>query len=435
MKLRSEMLGAFAVSVIAILPLGAHGAATSAPGGGELRVTLPFDLVDVLDGAKFKIRVPANWNGSLLVYVQGTKSGAAPPEPIVAPLKLPGSDAPLEGTLLARGYALAASEVSTLDWQIKASVQDTLALTAYFRARVGEPKRVILWGNSLGGLVTIRMLEDYPRSFDGGIALSAPALGFCRRYDALLDVSLAYAAAFGWPEDAWGPVGNPKSGLNFTTEVNPKVNWPKPDGSNRGGWEFIRMVNGLAPESFWQTDPITGYTGFFLQIYFAVMNRAGAQDWAGGPVAQNGNHQYTLTRDEKQYLAGLGLQPDELLARMNSQTEIQASARARDYVGRFADPRGALTKPMLTLHTTMDALADVRYESAYRKMVEDAGAPDWLVQAFVPVVGHNGFTAAQILAALAAMESWLDNGAKPGAAAFPESLGFDNKYVPPPYPY
>ena len=51
-------------------------------------------------------------------------------------------------------------------------MQDTFALTAYFRGRVGDPKRIILWGSSLGGLVAVRLMEDHPRSFDGAIATS-----------------------------------------------------------------------------------------------------------------------------------------------------------------------------------------------------------------------------------------------------------------------
>ncbi|MEK7404583.1 MAG: hypothetical protein AAB225_05700 [Acidobacteriota bacterium] len=405
--------------------------------GSSLRVTLPFDLVDTLDGAKFKIRVPANWNGTLLVYVRSTKTAAAPspPEPALVPPVLPGSDAPLEETLLSRGFALAASEIAHSDWQAKAGVQDTLALTTYFRGRVGDPKRVVLWGSALGALVSLRLMEDHPRSFDGAIATCPPAAGLPRRFDLLLDFGLAYAVVFGWPDDAWGPIGNLRSGLNFATDVNPKVNWPKPDGSNRGGWEFIRLVNGLASDPFWKNDPIYGNPGFLINMAFTTWDRANAQDWAAGPVAQNLDHRYSLTSDEKKYLAGLGVQADDLLAKMNARTNIYASASARDYVTRFGDVRGRLTKPVLVLHTTLDTIADVRHASAYRKTVEDWRCLENLAQAYVPVFGHNAFTAKQLLAALAAMESWLDTGTKPGAAAFPEELGFDNAFVPPPFPY
>ncbi len=427
---------AFAVAaLLAIAWLAAPPAWAQALPGSALRVTLPFDLVDILDDAKYKIRVPANWNGTLLVYTQGAKMGPPLPEPRLVPLVLPGSDAPLEETLLSRGYALAASEISPDDNQAKAAVQDTFALTVYFRGRVADPKRVILWGNSLGGLAAVRLMEDYPRSFDGAIAISAPVAGAPRSLDRFLDFSLAYALVFGWPDDAWGPVEALRPGLDFATDVNPLVNWPKPDGSNRGRWEFIRLVTGSNSDSFWKTDPIFGNPGFALNMAFATWYRALTQDWAAGPVAQNINHRYSLTSDEKRYLAGLGVQADDLLAKMNARTNIAASPRARDYVERFGSVHGTLMKPVLTLHTTLDALADSRHESAYRKTVEDSRAMENLVQAYASALGHNAFTAKQLLAALAAMESWLDTGKRPGASAFPEALGFDNAYVPPPWPY
>jgi hypothetical protein len=197
------------------------------PWGGPLRVSLPLDLVDTLDGVTFKIRTPGNWNGTLLLYLQGTKTGPAPPEPMLVPPVLPGSQPPLEDTLLSRGYALAASQVSTAEWQQKAEVQDTFALMSYFRGRVGEPKRVILLGTSLGGLAALRLIEENPRSFDAALATCAPAAGTPLRWDRSLSFALAYAAVFGWP-DEWGPINDLKEGINFARDVNPKVSWPNP---------------------------------------------------------------------------------------------------------------------------------------------------------------------------------------------------------------
>ena len=79
-----------------------------------------------------------------------------------------------------------------------------------------------------------------------------------------------------------------------------------------------------------------------------------------------------------------------------------------------------LRQPTLTMHTTMDGLAEVAHESAYRAQVEGWGRQDRLVQVYVKAVGHCAFTSAQLLAALEAMERWLDTGTRPDASFVPE---------------
>jgi pimeloyl-ACP methyl ester carboxylesterase len=313
--------------------------------------------------------------------------------------------------------------------------QDSLALTSYFRGRVGDPTRVILWGTSAGGLFALKMIEEFPRAFDGAIVTCAPVVGTARNWDFKLDFSLAYAVAFGWPADKWGPLEDLREGLIFQRDVLPNMEAPKPDGSNRGGWEFIRLVTGFPTEAFWGTDPMWGVPGWMANILFATQQRAAAESAAAGPVAQNLDHHYTLKPEDKTYLAGLGINADELLAKMNARTDIRAAPYARSYVERFGALRGMLTRPALTLHNTMDTLAHVSFESAYRAQVEWWGCQDRLVQVYVKGMGHCAFTSAQLLATLDAMERWLDTGTRPDASFFPEDKGFDNKFVPPPWPY
>jgi pimeloyl-ACP methyl ester carboxylesterase len=404
------------------------------PWGGPLRVTLPFNLVDSLDGARFKIQIPVTWNGTLLIYLQGSKTGAAPAEPIVAPPVLPGSAAPLTDTLLSRGYALAASQVATSEWQQKAEFQDTLALTSYFRGRIGEPKRIVLLGTSLGGLAALRLIEEYPRSYDAAIATCAPAAGTPRRMDRMLDFALAYAAVFGWPE-AWGSIEDLRPGLSFVKDVNPVVKWPKPDGSNRGAWEFIRLISGFSSDAFWMTDPIQGFPGYMLSMLWTTQQREAIESWATGPIVQNFDHRYSLSAADKASLANLGIDADDLLGKMNSRAPITTCDRCRDFTYRFATVRGWLTKPAITMHTIGDGLAEINNEGYYRDAVASWGYSTNLAQAFVKGVGHCAFTSTQILTALGAMEKWLDTGTRPDASSFPEAQGFDNSFVPPPWPY
>jgi pimeloyl-ACP methyl ester carboxylesterase len=398
-------------------------------------LALPCDIAGELNGAAFKIRIPANWNRTLLVYLLGVKSPSNnPTEPPLVPPVLRNSEPPLEQTLLSRGYALAGTLVATQDMQLKEEVQDALALTAYLRGRVGDPDRVIVWGTSLGGLAALRLIEDFPRAFDAGIATCAPGAGMAKNMDLRLDFLLAYAAAFGWP-DEWGTLGDLRTGLDFARDVNPKVQWPKPDGSNRGAWEFVRLVNGYSSDAFWNADPMWGSTGFGSTMWMATHLRESFEGWAAGPFTQNLDRRYTLKADENAYLNSLGVNADDLLAKMNARANIAASPRSRDFMERFGGVRGTPRRPVLTLHTTVDPTADVRHESAYRSLVETSGCSENLLQTYVDGVGHCAFTSRQLLTALAAVERWLETGVRPDSSFFPAAEGFNSGFVPAPYPY
>ena len=143
---------------------------------------------------------------------------------------------------------------------------------------------------------------------------------------------------------------------------------------------------------------------------------------------------YELTVEEKNYLAGLGLNADELLLWMNLHTNIAADPAARKQMEKN-DPTGKLRKPVLTMHGIFDPMLPVSHEAVYRDLVSAWGRDVMLVQSYVNTPGHGSFPAGQYLSVLAAMEHWLDTGIRPDAALFPTSEGFDTAFVPPPWPY
>jgi len=409
-------------------------AATPVAGQVPTAVALPADIQSELDGVPYRIRVPANWDGTLIVYAHGYGEAALP-------LALAPLPADVEA-LLAKGFALAASRFgggvpvppqTVGGYQVKQGMQNTVALTGAFKEIVGQPLRTIVWGKSLGGLMALGLIEKFPGLYDGAVALCAAGAGTPRRFDHFLDITLAYKAAFGWEAD-WGSPGDLRDDLNYMTDVLPHVPAVAP---NFGLWEFIRLVSRLPNDNYY-VNPV-GLPERGQNLYFAFAVRAELERRAGGPVAENVGREYTLSDNDKAYLAGLGVNADALLAEMNAMTSITSDRNARNYAAHYFDPSGDIRRPVLTVHTTGDALAPPNHESAYCTTVAQAGNGDLLMQQFTAgyrtpsgtiVNGHCTFTSAQNVAGIDAMVSWLDTGNRPGAF-FPASLGFLPGYVPP----
>jgi pimeloyl-ACP methyl ester carboxylesterase len=435
-------LRACIVTVAAVLALfapvgaGPMPAAPLATAVSLAAVSLPADLNGTLNGVPYRIRVPANWNGTLLVYAH-----AYAETPLVPVLVPTGAD---EAALLGKGFALAASRFQGSvpmpglpnnmegGWTTKYALQDIVALTTAFGDMVGAPRRTMIWGKSMGGLITLGAVEKFPGLFDAAIALCPPAAGTPRVQDHKLDVTLAYAVAFGW-NDAWGRPGALRPDLDFMSEINPTVQGQLGD-EWKGRWEFLRLVNGIPSDrSFYAPRNYRGDT-----LYMAIMPRVDLDRRAGGYAAENIGRVYTLTGDEKAYLWNtFGLDAEPLLARMNEQAIYRSDRNARNYAEHYLDPTGVIRRPVLTLHTTGDALAIPNNESAYFEAVEARGNLDLLVQQFTAGNGamntHCTFTSAQDLAAVDAMMHWLDTGERPGDSFFPLGLGFVRPYAANPW--
>ncbi len=406
-------------------------------------VPLPADLQGELNGQAYRIRVPGNWNGTLLVYSYGYAEGyeLVP----LTPLGLNSSGGPDEAALLGKGYALAgirAAGAVTIPggmglagFNMKERIQSQVALVSLFRDTVGQPERTIAWGKSMGGLVALALIEKHPGLFDGAVPLCAPAAGTPRMFDGKLDIVLSFKQAFGWRE-AWGTPGALRSDLNAYTEVIPfAIDLEQTDAARaHWAWEFLRIVNRIPDDPSLYQGPLN----FRYQvIWLAFAPLPDMERRAGGRAVQNAGREYSMTTDEIEYLKTLGEDPEPYLAAMNAE-RIYADRNARNYVEYYYNPSGQIARPVLMLHTTHDAAAIPENEGAYRELVGDQKHSGFLLQEYStgnPAGNtHCTFMPAQYIAAIDAMAGWLVTGQKPDATVFSETAGFDTDFVPGDWP-
>ena len=385
----------------------------------------------------------------------------------------------LRDELLERGYALASSDYKPdsrfitegkLAWIIEDGYRDTIALTLQarrlLRATRGHlPQRTIHWGRSQGSGIGFKLDEkNVSRLYDGFIEGCTIGAGAPLSWDFGLIFAVAFDTAFqsqgGWPA-TWGDVGggNIPETISFVDDVVPVVVTLLQNPANFPLFEFVRLVSGIPEQEFYPPgvlppDPAVlqqlglppglaeagseQFNWLFISMLFMTEVRDDLEGTAkaNGRIAQNLNHTYSLSDPAKAYLAALSggaLDADVLLDAMNQRPKYRATPRARDYVKRYYETTGKLRHKTLTMHGKLDGLAIPANETVLKDRAIVRRKAANLVQVFTEASGHCNFTAQQWSNTIDAMNSWLDTGEKPDASFF-EAPGFDNYFVPPPWP-
>ena len=72
--------------------------------------------------------------------------------------------------LLTHGYALAGSSAS-IGWRVHEALPEQIEVLDTFDTLIGQPRRRIAWGHSLGGLISAGLLQRYPERFSGALVM------------------------------------------------------------------------------------------------------------------------------------------------------------------------------------------------------------------------------------------------------------------------
>jgi pimeloyl-ACP methyl ester carboxylesterase len=155
----------FVLLSLLVLPLSAAPSASPAPRPkpsakpAPKPVALPAVDEGEIEGAKFAIARPLTWNGSVLLIAHGLR---AETDPLIADLF---PDRLAYKTLRDEGWIIAKTSYRRNGMIIADAVADIENLRAYIAKTSGDPKRVLVEGDSLGGLIATIIAEQPPGDF------------------------------------------------------------------------------------------------------------------------------------------------------------------------------------------------------------------------------------------------------------------------------
>jgi len=377
-------------SVLALLAPGAHATREftgSTPGG-----------------AAFRIAVPDAWrSGDPLVVVNHGYNFQVDDDPDLTPL------APL---LLSQGYAVAASGYRQRGWALFTALDDNAELVARFKAEVGTPGQLLAVGGSMGGLISLKMIDDARFSNLAGVyALCAPTDAEAA-WNSAFDLRLAYDAVCDEVNGADLPTGSA----------------PYPWALDEDQLPESLDDFGSAPEVLQTLVPVVACTGLGLNT---ALRTDGQKERLASLM------RYAQTTDENFFATNLayaifGLSdivraPDKLAGRnpfdsryagsffgttpaidarlpvIAPETEARfdfakasVPARAQNRVAR-----GATTTPIVALYTLRDEL--VRTYHAH----EIVGTKTLKAKVFETTPSHCGFTEAEVVGGWEALKDTI----------------------------
>ncbi len=349
-------------------------------------------------GAGYRMEVPADWNGDLVVWSHGYRGEG---------LELTVDNGPIRRYLIENGYAWASSSYSKNSYDVSVGVQDTHAVTMLFNSKVGKPERRYLIGASMGGHITGVTIEQYRNLFDGALPVCG-VMGDYELFDFFLDANVTAQALAG--VDSGFPVGD-----NYISEDIPAIRSALEDFP--GTFPFTLNTNGAAWKSLIEIEtggdrPVydqgflfwNGFAGDFL---LELGTGDGTLARSPGMALDNADKVYQVDDDP-------ALSPLEI-ALNDSVTRVAQDPQGRHPNGLAQVPviSGDISIPVLSMHTLGDLFVPFMMQQRYAERVADQGASDLLVQRAIRDVGHCAFSPDEWTTAFADLVTWVEDGVRP----------------------
>ena len=390
------------ISALAARPAAAQALPETTPCPEAIAATATCYLAKQESGAYLLAAMPKTWNGNLIVFAHGGPA-VVPPTPSSSQ-----GDLAKYAIGVKRGFAWIASSYRREGYGVQMAAEDTENARKFFIASIAKPKRTILHGASYGGLVGAKLLEKSAKNADGSVNYdgvffnSGAVAGAILNYEFRADLHAVYQYYCGnlpRPAETQYPLwmGLPTDSKMTLKEMGARVD----------------ECTGIAKPANMRTEQqkqnlanIIGVMRFPERMLVRHMQAAlfVFRDIAQGVTSAHSAFSNLDVRYQ-------GSSDDAALNRGVARFSADASAVAA--LKADGEPTGALSVPVVSIHSMNDPQAAVESQAAYRTKVNAAGNGARLVQAYTDENEHTAQSDPELAAGLDALMQWIEKSEKP----------------------
>lgn len=338
-------------------------------------------------GAPYRIVIPDDWNGDLVVLLHGY---VFPELPLTLPPQGHEIFLPLTAGLNERGFAVAYSAYRVNGYAVREGLRDTRYLISLAEKLLGRPMDTYLLSYSMGTHIGQSMLERGPKQFSGMLGVCAAVGGASLQNHYFHDARVLFD--YFYREALQGNVLT--SDMDYFTEVLPAVIGaiqlnPFP------AIELASVIN-LA----W-TSPQELVEGIVSALVLAGGGTNELQAVARG-----------VSYDNQEQVYGGSLNDDSLNALVG---RFQGDPQALRYMQQYYDPTGKLPDvPIFHLHTSRDPIVPLNlHVPAFQDLLDQHGSNDQYQLRVFDRFGHCQMLPEEVLAGFDELVDWARLGIKP----------------------
>ncbi len=387
-------------------------AAMAAAPGDVTAMSTTSRWAGVLNGAGYRVEVPANWNGKLVMYAHGyAGTGAA----------LNVQNVAIRRHLIQNGYAWAASSYSKNYYDVRVGVEDTNALALEFTKIAARnlrtlvaPTRIYITGFSMGGHITAAAIEDEAKanainkvSYNGAVPMCG-VMGDTALFDQFAAIQVTAQALSGvpsYPTDKFSEIIGMVTGSLFSSF--PSAAAPNAQITTTAtGAKFASVLKNITGGERPMFTQGLAFGGSFPNIWGSLGGDGTISGILNKNILDTNGFTYLIDGDVAGS-AALNASAQKLTA------AVDANRLRTDGLRWIPKANGEFKIPVVSIHTLGDLFVPFSMQQVYQKRVAAKGNSSWLVQRAIRGASHCDFTIAEQVDAFEAMVKWERDGVKP----------------------